>query len=55
MCCARRVKLDVYVWTVNDDERMCCFFNYGVDGIFIDCLMWLKEIIVDFCVCCGRE
>lgn len=52
---ARRAKLDVHVWTVNDDERMRRFLNYGVDGILTDRPTRLKEIIADFRARCGRE
>jgi len=52
---ARRARLDVHVWTVNDDERMRRFLNYGVDGILTDRPTRLKEIIADFRARCGRE
>ena len=52
---ARRAKLDVHVWTVNDDERMRRFLNYGVDGILTDRPTRLKETIADFRARCGRE
>jgi glycerophosphoryl diester phosphodiesterase len=52
---ARRAKLAVHVWTVNDDDGMRRALNYGVDGVLTDRPERLQEIITDFRARCGRE
>jgi len=45
---ARRHKLAVHVWTVNDETKMRRIVNLGVDGIVTDQPKLLQSVIQDF-------